>query len=166
MSQQGDQDDDSEKMAVSYAGGIAADHTQTLPSFREVSSAIEAIRPADAYSSSSHLICTMRLKQHPTTLHLTSNPANALFLQGASCRLTRGLSRAVLMAPTRRSSLIPEWERLRMRRADLVQCCLLSAISSLSRVTMRTLEQITTVQILGSHQWVTDDTQSLFMERQ
>lgn len=37
MSQRREQGEDSGKMALSYASGFPADHTQTLPSFREVS---------------------------------------------------------------------------------------------------------------------------------
>ncbi|PKX92764.1 homeobox domain-containing protein [Aspergillus novofumigatus IBT 16806] len=36
MSQHGEVDDKSGKMAISYASGLSADHTQSLPSFREL----------------------------------------------------------------------------------------------------------------------------------
>lgn len=38
MSQSRISDDDSGKMAISYANSLPTDHSQTLPSFREVSS--------------------------------------------------------------------------------------------------------------------------------
>jgi hypothetical protein len=40
MSQQAEVDDKSGKMAISYASGLSADHTQALPSFREVRKAM------------------------------------------------------------------------------------------------------------------------------
>lgn len=58
MSQHGEVDDESGKMAISYASGLSADHTQSLPSFREVRKASVLQDPTPEYEHWQLTVCS------------------------------------------------------------------------------------------------------------
>ena len=78
MSQSRISDDDSGKMAISYANSLPTDHSQTLPSFREVSSILLVLdlnrMATDEYSF--FPLTSMMKSNLPPTLPLTviTNP--------------------------------------------------------------------------------------------
>lgn len=83
MSQSRITDDDSGKMAISYANSLPSEHAPTLPSFREVRRSLPTVcvevESTDHYSSCL-LICTMRSNPPPISHLPVSDPATSFLL--------------------------------------------------------------------------------------
>lgn len=85
MSQSRTTDDDSGKMAISYANSLPREHAPTLPSFREVRRSHSTVcvfvedESADHYSYCL-LIYTMRSNPPPISLLPVSDPATSFLL--------------------------------------------------------------------------------------